>query len=86
MIKPLGENILVQTAEVEQTTSFGIILPEATKEKPDEGKVVAVGCDVNNIEVDNIVMFSKFAGIEVKHEGKEYLIMKARDVYAVISV
>lgn len=93
MIKPLGERVLVEPIQQEETTSFGIVLPDASKEKPQEGKVIAVGKGkfengvLNPLEVQegDRVLFSKYAGTEVKYEGKEYLIMKESDIHAILA-
>ncbi|BFH16417.1 co-chaperone GroES [Paenibacillus thiaminolyticus] len=92
MIKPLGERVLIEPIAKEETTAFGIVLPDTAKEKPQEGKVIAVGNGVwkdgQRVPLDlkegDRVIFSKYAGTEVKYEGKEYLIMKESDVHAVI--
>ncbi|SET98264.1 co-chaperone GroES [Paenibacillus sp. NFR01] len=92
MIKPLGERVLVQPIEQEQTTSFGIVLPDSSKEKPQEGKVIAVGNGAVKdgvhvaleVKVGDRVIFSKYAGTEIKYEGKEYLIMKESDIHAIL--
>ncbi|WP_226586039.1 co-chaperone GroES [Halobacillus litoralis] len=93
MLKPLGDRIVIELVEEEQTTASGIVLPDSAKEKPLEGKVVAVG---NGRVTDNgekvalevaqgdRVIYSKFAGTEVKYEGNEYLILRESDVLAVI--
>ena len=93
-IKPLEDRVVIQTVEAEQTTSFGLVLPDTAKEKPQEGKVVAVGpgrIDDNGkrVPVDvaegDLVIYSKYGGTEVKYAGEEYLILSARDVLAVVS-
>ncbi|MGG6310622.1 co-chaperone GroES [Paenibacillus macerans] len=92
MIKPLGERVLVQPIEQEETTSFGIVLPDTAKEKPQEGKVIAVGSGTLKdgvrvpleVKEGDRVLFSKYAGTEVKYEGKEYLIMKESDIHAIV--
>ena len=90
-IKPLEDRVVIQTVEAEQTTSFGLVLP---KEKPQEGKVVAVGpgrIDDNGkrVPVDvaegDLVIYSKYGGTEVKYDGEEYLILSARDILAVVT-
>ncbi|CAM3489148.1 MULTISPECIES: co-chaperone GroES [Saccharibacillus] len=93
MIKPLGERVLVEAIQQEETTSFGIVLPDASKEKPQEGKVVAVGSGTLKdgvrtpleVKEGDVVLFSKYAGTEVKYEGKEYLIMKESDIHAILA-
>ena len=93
-IKPLEDRIVVQTVEAEQVTASGIVLPGTAQEKPQEGKVVAVGpgrIDDNGkrVPVDvaegDLVIYSKYGGTEVKYDGEEYLILSARDVLAVVT-
>ena len=93
-IKPLEDRVVIQTVEAEQTTSFGLVLPDTAKEKPQEGKVVAVGpgrIDDNGkrVPVDvaegDLVIYSKYGGTEVKYDGEEYLILSARDILAVVT-
>lgn len=92
MIKPLGERVLVEAIEQVQTTASGLVLPDTAKEKPQEGKVIAVGSGALKdgvrvpleVKEGDRVLFSKYAGTEVKYEGKEYLIMKESDIHAVI--
>jgi chaperonin GroES len=93
-IKPLEDKIVVQANEAETMTASGIVIPDTAKEKPQEGKVLAVGpgrvddkgtripVDVN---VGDVVLYSKYGGTEIKHNGEEYLILSARDVLAVIN-
>ena len=92
-LRPLHDRILVQRVEEEKTTKGGIIIPDSAKEKPAEGKVIAVGNgkigdDGNRISLDikagDRVLFSKYSGNEVKIEGEEYLIMREDDVLGVI--
>ncbi|MCQ4086708.1 co-chaperone GroES [Saccharibacillus sp. JS10] len=93
MIKPLGERVLVEPIQQEETTSFGIVLPDASKEKPQEGKIIAVGSGTLKdgvrtpleVQEGDRVLFSKYAGTEVKYEGKEYLIMKESDIHAILA-
>ena len=93
-IKPLEDRILVQPLEAEQTTASGLVIPDTAKEKPQEGKVVATGPgriddNGNRVPLDvaegDVVIFSKYGGTEVKYEGKEYLLLNARDILAVVS-
>ncbi|WP_017177267.1 co-chaperone GroES [Actinomyces timonensis] len=93
-IKPLEDRIVVQTVEAEQVTASGIVLPGTAQEKPQEGKVMAVGPgrvddNGNRVPVDvaegDIVIYSKYGGTEVKYDGEEYLILSARDVLAVVT-
>ncbi|GAA4921726.1 co-chaperone GroES [Nesterenkonia massiliensis] len=90
-IKPLEDRIVVRPLEAEQTTASGLVIPDTAKEKPQEGKVVAVGpgrvsdkgerLPVDVAEGD-VVIYSKFGGTEVKVGGEEYLVLNARDVLA----
>ena len=93
-IKPLEDRIVVQTLEAEQTTASGLVIPDTAKEKPQEGKVLAVGPgrvddSGKRIPVDvaegDVVIFSKYGGTEIKYQGEEYLILSARDVLAVVA-
>lgn len=92
-LRPLQDRILVQRVEEETTTKGGIIIPDTAKEKPVEGKVVAVGNgkigdDGKRIELNvkagDRILFGKYAGTEVKLDGQEYLIMREDDVLGVI--
>ncbi|PWV95547.1 chaperonin GroES [Paenibacillus cellulosilyticus] len=92
MIKPLGERVLVLPIAKEETTASGILLPDTAKEKPQEGQIVAVGSGTLKdgvrialeVQVGDRVLFSKYAGTEIKYEGKEYLIMKESDIHAIL--
>lgn len=92
-LRPLQDRILVQRVEEETTTKGGIIIPDTAKEKPAEGKVVAVGNGklgddgkriALEIKAGDRILFGKYAGTEVKIEGEEYLIMREDDVLGVI--
>jgi chaperonin GroES len=92
-IKPLHDRVIVERIEQEQKTAGGIIIPDNAKEKPTKGKVVAVGAGARNeggerialdVKVGDIILFAKWGGTEVSHEGKELLIMKESDILAVI--
>lgn len=92
MIKPLGDRVVVEAIPREETTASGIVLPDTAKEKPQEGKVTAVGNGAwkdgervpLDVKVGDRVLFSKYAGTEIKYDGKEYLIMRESDILAVI--
>ncbi|NLI68473.1 MAG: co-chaperone GroES [Bacilli bacterium] len=85
MIKPLGDRVLIELVEQEETTASGIVLPDTAKEKPQEGKVVAVGKDAEEeVKVNDRVIYSKYAGTEVEYDGKEYLIVSLTDILAVV--
>ena len=92
-LKPLGDRVVIKVLEVEEKTQSGIVLPEKAKEKPQEGKVVAVGTgkildDGSRVEPEvktgDKVIYSKFAGNEVEVDGEEYLILRQDDVLAVV--
>ena len=92
-IKPLADKVLVKPDDVsESKTSGGIIIPDTAKEKPQKGKIVAVGpgrTDENgkiikmNVKVGDKVLYSKYGGNEIEYEGEQYLIMSESDIYAV---
>lgn len=92
-LRPLGDRLVVEPIEQEERTAGGIILPETAKEKPQEGKVLAAGPgrrdeDGNYIPMDvkvgDRVLYAKYAGTEVKLEGKKLLILKESDVLAIV--
>ncbi len=88
-IKPLADRVLIEPISVEDKTESGIILPEtADKEKPEQGKVVAVGPGKKdkpvNVKVGDIVLFTKYVPNEIKVKDKEYLIAKEEDILAVL--
>jgi chaperonin GroES len=87
-IKPLGDRVLVEPAPTEEKTSSGIIIPDTAKEKPQRGRVVAVGNGKKDeplvVKTGDSILFGKFSGTEFKFEGKDYLIMKESDIYAII--
>jgi chaperonin GroES len=92
-IKPLGDKAVIRILKAEEKTKSGIVLPDTAKEKPHQGEVVAVGSGrtlesgervAMDVAVGDKVIFSKFAGTEVKLDGEEYLILSERDILAVI--
>ena len=92
-IKPLGERVLVEPIKEDEVAKGGIIIPDSAKEKPQEGKIIAVGTgkiDDNgkllpfNVKKGDIVLMPKYGGTEVKIDGKEYQIMREDDILAVI--
>ena len=93
MIKPLGDRVVIEAVAKEETTASGIVLPDTAKEKPQEGKVVAVGSGALKdgeripleVQVGVRIIFSKYAGTEVKYEGKELLILRESDILAVLA-
>ena len=93
-IKPLEDRVLVQPLEAEQKTASGLVIPDTAKEKPQEGKVVAIGpgrTDDNgkripmDVAEGDVVIFSKYGGTEVKYDGNDYLLLNARDILAKVS-
>ena len=93
MLKPLGDRVIIELVQSEEKTASGIVLPDTAKEKPQEGKVVAVGTGrvLDNgervaleVAVGDSIIFSKYAGTEVKYEGTEYLILRESDILAII--
>jgi chaperonin GroES len=93
MIKPLGDRVVIQALEREEKTKSGIVLPDTAKEKPQEGRIVAVGSGrfLDNgqrvsldVKAGDKVIFSKYAGTEIKIDGQDYLILSERDVLAII--
>ncbi len=92
-LRPLGDRVWVEPIEQEQTTASGIVLPETAKEKPMEGKVLAVGPGVRDdkgerqpldVKVGDRVLFAKYSGTEIKQEGTKYLIMRESDILAIV--
>nr|WP_205421985.1 MULTISPECIES: co-chaperone GroES [Heyndrickxia] len=93
VLKPLGDRVVIELVESEEKTASGIVLPDTAKEKPQEGKVVAVGSGRTldngervaiDVAVGDRIIFSKYAGTEVKYDGKEYLILRESDILAVV--
>lgn len=93
MLRPLGDRIIIELVEAEEKTAFGIVLPDSAKEKPQTGKVVAVGTGrvLDNgtlapleVKVGDEIIFSKFSGTEVKYDGVEYLILRESEVLAIV--
>ena len=87
-IKPLADRVLVEPAAAETKTSSGIIIPDTAKEKPQKGKIVAVGKGTKDnpitVSVGDSVLYGKYAGTELQHEGVDYLIMKENDILAIV--
>ncbi len=90
--RPLHDRVLIEVLDSEEKTSGGIIIPDTAKEKPQEGKIVAVGPGSKSedgkiipmdVKVGDIVLFGKWSGTEVKIDGKEYSIMKESDIMGV---
>ena len=88
-IKPLADRVLIEPAAAETKTIGGIIIPDTAKEKPLQGTIVAVGNGTKDEEMilkdGDKVLYGKYAGTEIEHEGKKYLIMRQSDVVAILS-
>jgi chaperonin GroES len=92
-IKPLGDRVLIKRLEAEEKTSGGLVLPDTAKEKPKEGTVLALGPgkllengnrSTFSVKEGNRVIFSSYAGTEVKWQGEDYLLMSEEDILAVV--
>ncbi len=87
-IKPLADRVLVEPAPAEEKTAFGIIIPDTAKEKPQRGHVVAVGAGKKDepltVKVGDSVLYGKYSGTEISIDGKDYLIMRESDIYAIL--
>ena len=87
-IKPLSDRVLIEPVAVETKTASGIFIPDTAKEKPQKGTVVAVGNGKKDepltVKVGDSVLYGKYAGTELKLEGKDYLIMREEDILAIV--
>ena len=92
-IRPLGDRVLVQRVEAEEKTAGGILLPESAKEKPKEGIIIAMGEGKTldsgdkttfSVNTGDRVLFTSYAGTDVKYEGEEYIIMREDDILAIV--
>lgn len=87
-IKPLADRVLVAPSPAEETTASGIIIPDTAKEKPQRGKVIAVGPGKKDepvtVSVGDTVLYGKYAGTELNVDGEDYLIMRESDIFAII--
>ncbi len=92
-IKPLGDRVVLKVLEAEEKTASGIVLPDTAKEKPQQGKIVAVGPGKHSeegklipmsVKKGDTVLFAKYAGTEVKYEGEELLILRESDLLAIV--
>ncbi len=92
MLKPLGDRVVLKQLEAEETTKGGIILTSQSKEKPQEAEVIAVGPGAKvdgkvvpvEVKVGDKVVYSKYAGLEVKYDDTEYIIVKESDILAIV--
>jgi chaperonin GroES len=87
-IRPLQDRVLVEAAAAEEKTLSGIIIPDTAKEKPQRGKVVAIGNGKKDepltVKVGDEVLYGKYAGTEINVAGKEYMIMRESDIFAIL--
>lgn len=87
-VKPLADRVLVEPAAAEEKTAGGIIIPDSAKEKPQKGKVVAVGNGKKDepitVKVGDNVLYGKYSGTEINIEGADYLIMRESDIFAIV--
>ena len=92
-IKPLADRVIIKALPMEEKTKSGIYMPDTAKEKPQEGEVIAVGPGkmekgervALDVKANDRVIYSKYAGTEVKYDGEEYLILKEADILAIIA-
>ena len=87
-VKPLADRVLVEPALAETTTASGIIIPDTAQEKPQKGKIIAVGDGKKDepltVKIGDTVLYGKYSGTELKYEGKDYMIMRESDILAII--
>ena len=87
-IKPLADRVLVEPLEAETKTASGIIIPDTAKEKPQKGKIIAVGNGTSdykmNVKVGDSVLYGKYSGTELSIDGVDYLIMKESDIFGIV--
>ena len=92
-LKPLGDRVVVLPIEQDDQTTSGIFLPETAKEKPQQGKIVAAGPGSRketgeriamDVEVEDTILYAKYAGTSIKLDGQEYLILKETDILAIV--
>jgi chaperonin GroES len=87
-IKPLADRVLVEPAAAETKTASGLIIPDTAKEKPQKGTVIAVGTgkkdEPMSVQIGDTVLYGKYSGTEISVEGKEYLIMRESDIFAIL--
>ncbi|MDA0972951.1 MAG: co-chaperone GroES [Bacteroidetes bacterium] len=87
-VKPIADRVLVEPAAAEQKTAGGIIIPDTAKEKPQRGKVIAVGNGKKDepmtVKAGDNILYGKYSGTEISIDGKDYLIMREADIFAVV--
>lgn len=82
--QPLGKRVLVERVEEARTTASGIYIPDSAKEKPSQGKVIAVSKEVEDVSVNDTVVFGKYSGSELSIDGKTYLVIELDDLFGII--
>lgn len=82
--QPLGKRVLIERVEEAKTTASGIYIPDSAKEKPSQGKVLAVSAEVKNVNVDDTVVFGKYAGSELTLDGTTYLVIETDDLLGIV--
>ena len=82
--QPLGNRVLVERLEEATTTASGIIIPDNAKEKPSQGKIIAIGDEVEEITEGDVVVFGKYSGNEIALDGTDYLIIEADEIYGIM--
>jgi chaperonin GroES len=87
-VRPLADRVLIEAAPAEEKTASGIIIPDGAKEKPQRGTVVAVGPGKKDepmtVKTGDTVLYGKFSGTEIQVEGKDYLMMRESDIFAIV--
>ena len=87
-LKPLADRVLIEPKEAETKTASGIFIPDTAREKPQQGKVVAVGPGIKDekmeVKVGDLVLYGKYSGTEITVDGKDYMIMKQSDIFAIV--
>lgn len=83
-IQPLADRLVIEQVQAEEVSVSGIILPDSAKEKPSEGKVLAVGKDVEEVKVGDVVLYAKYGPTEVKVDGKEVVLAKEEDILGIV--
>lgn len=93
MLKPIGDRVLVKPSKEEEKSPGGILLPDTAKEKPQKGEIIAVGSGRNlesgekvdlEVKKGDTVIYSKYGGTEIKHNGTDYLILREQDILAIV--
>lgn len=82
--KPLKDRVFVSYSDEPEKTSSGLYIPDAAKEKPQQGKIEAVGSEVKEVKVGNTILFDKYSGSKIKLDDQDYLILKEEDILGII--